>query len=146
VRGFAIIKKNERVEMNLQVNILTPDRIFWNESAEEIILPTNTGQMGVLTNHAPLMTALDIGVMLIRTKKEWISLALMGGFALVKQNKVTVLVNEAESSSSIDPTEAEKTYEEAQTKWAEAAGQKQKVEANFALKRARARFQLVSQK
>ena len=132
--------------MNLQVNILTPDRIFWNESAEEIILPTNTGQMGVLTNHAPLMTALDIGVMLIRTKKEWISLALMGGFALVKQNRVTVLVNEAESSSSIDPTEAEKTYEEAQTKWAEAAGQKQKVEANFALKRARARFQLVSQK
>nr|YP_009106566.1 CF1 epsilon subunit of ATP synthase [Botryococcus braunii]AIT95308.1 CF1 epsilon subunit of ATP synthase [Botryococcus braunii]CZT54078.1 ATP synthase CF1 epsilon subunit [Botryococcus braunii Showa] len=132
--------------MNLQVNILTPDRIFWNESAEEIILPTNTGQMGVLTNHAPLMTALDIGVMLIRTKKEWISLALMGGFALVKQNRVTVLVNEAESSSSIDPTEAEKTYEEAQAKWAEAAGQKQKVEANFALKRARARFQLVSQK
>jgi ATP synthase F1 epsilon subunit len=130
--------------MNLQVNILTPDRIFWNESAEEIILPTNTGQMGVLTNHAPLMTALDIGVMLIRTKKEWISLALMGGFALVKQNQVTVLVNEAESSSTIDPTEAEKSYEDAQAKWAEASSQKQKVEANFALKRARARYQLVS--
>lgn len=130
--------------MNLQVNILTPDRIFWNESAEEIILPTNTGQMGVLTNHAPLMTALDIGVMLIRTKKEWISLALMGGFALVKQNQVTVLVNEAESSSTIDPAEAEKSYEDAQAKWAEASSQKQKVEANFALKRARARYQLVN--
>jgi F-type H+-transporting ATPase subunit epsilon len=130
--------------MNLQVNILTPDRIFWNESAEEIILPTNTGQMGVLTNHAPLMTALDIGVMLIRTKKEWISLALMGGFALVKQNQITVLVNEAESSSTIDPAEAEKSYEDAQAKWAEASSQKQKVEANFALKRARARYQLVS--
>ena len=129
--------------MNLQVNILTPDRIFWNESAEEIILPTNTGQMGVLTNHAPLMTALDIGVMLIRTKKEWISLALMGGFALVKQNQVTVLVNEAESSSTIDAAEAEKSYEDAQAKWAEASNQKQKVEANFALKRARARYQLV---
>ena len=129
--------------MNLQVNILTPDRIFWNESAEEIILPTNTGQMGVLTNHAPLMTALDIGVMLIRTKKEWISLALMGGFALVKQNQITVLVNEAESSSTIDPAEAEKSYEDAQAKWAEASSQKQKVEANFALKRARARYQLV---
>jgi ATP synthase F1 epsilon subunit len=130
--------------MNLQVNILTPDRIFWNESAEEIILPTNTGQMGVLTNHAPLMTALDIGVMLIRTKKEWISLALMGGFALVKQNQITVLVNEAESSNTIDPAEAEKSYEDAQAKWAEASSQKQKVEANFALKRARARYQLVS--
>jgi F-type H+-transporting ATPase subunit epsilon len=132
--------------MNLQVNILTPDRVFWNETAEEIILPTNTGQMGVLTDHAPLMTALDIGVMLIRTQKEWFSVALMGGFALVKQNKVTVLVNEAESANTIDPVEAEKSYQEAREKWNEASGQKQKVEANFALKRARARYQLVSQK
>ena len=53
--------------MTLQVCIMTPDRIFWNDQAEEIILPTNTGQMGVLTNHAPLITALDIGVTLIRS-------------------------------------------------------------------------------
>jgi F0F1-type ATP synthase epsilon subunit len=43
--------------MNLQVCIMTPDEIF-NEQAVEIILPTNTGQMGVLTNHAPIITAL----------------------------------------------------------------------------------------
>lgn len=49
--------------MNLQVCIMTPDKIFWDEEVEEIILPTNTGQMGVLTKHAPLITALDIGVM-----------------------------------------------------------------------------------
>lgn len=122
---------------------MTPDRIFLNQKAEEIILPTNTGQMGVLTNHAPLMTALDVGVMLSRTKTEWTSVALMGGFALIKQNQVTVLVNEAESGESIDPDQAEKSYQDAQAKWLEAFGQKQKVEANFALKRARARFQLV---
>lgn len=132
--------------MALQVNILTPDRVFWNETAEEVILPTNTGQMGVLTDHAPLMTALDIGVMLIRTQKEWLSVALMGGFALVKKNQITVLVNEAESANTIDPAEAEKSYEEARAKWNEASGQKQKVEANFALKRARARFQIVNTK
>jgi F-type H+-transporting ATPase subunit epsilon len=63
--------------MNLQVCIMTPDEIFWNEQAEEIILPTNTGQMGVLTNHAPIIT-LDIGVMSIRTNKDWTSVALMG--------------------------------------------------------------------
>ena len=67
----------------------------------------------------------------------------MGGFALIKQNQVTVLVNEAESAESIDPDQAEKRYQDAQTKWLEASGQKQKVEANFALKRARARYQLV---
>ena len=98
--------------MSLQVCIMTPDRIFWNDQAEEIILPTNTGQMGVLSNHAPLITALDIGVMLIRTKKNWISLALMGGFALVKQNQITVLVNEAESSETIEAEQAESAFNE----------------------------------
>jgi len=122
---------------------MTPDRIFWNDQAEEIILPTNTGQMGVLSNHAPLITALDIGVMLIRTKKNWISLALMGGFALVKQNQITVLVNEAESSETIEAEQAENAFNESKTQLDQADGQKQKVEANFVFKRARARYQVV---
>jgi len=96
--------------MSLQVQIMTPDRIFLKEEAEEIILPTNTGQIGILKNHAPIITALDIGVMLMRSKNEWVPLALMGGFALVKQNQVTVLVNEAESSETIDPQEAETAF------------------------------------
>lgn len=130
--------------MSLQVCIMTPDKIFWNEQAEEIILPTNTGQMGVLTNHAPIITALDIGVMSIRTQKDWTSVALMGGFALVKQNQVTVLVNSADSKETIDATEAEKAFLDAQAQLEKAQGQKDKVEANFAFKRARARYQLVS--
>ena len=130
--------------MSLQVCIMTPDRIFLNQQAEEMILPTNTGQMGVLTNHAPLITALDIGVMLIRAKNDWTTIALMGGFALVKQNQVTVLVNEAESKETIDPIEAEKAFTAARQKLEQAEGQKQKVEANFSFKRAKARYQVVS--
>jgi F-type H+-transporting ATPase subunit epsilon len=100
--------------MNLQVCIMTPDEIFWNEQAEEIILPTNTGQMGVLTNHAPIITALDIGVMSIRTNKDG-HLFTYGGFALVKQNQVTVLVNSAESKDKIDAAKAEQAFLEAQS-------------------------------
>lgn len=129
--------------MSLQICIMTPDQIFFNESADEIILPTNTGQMGVLANHAPLISALDIGVMLIRTQNTWSSIALMGGFALVQQNQVTVLVNEAESAKTIDTEEAEANFNEAKIKLEQAESPKQKVEANFAFKRARARFQLV---
>ena len=124
---------------------MTPDKIFFNQEAEEIILPTNTGQMGVLSNHAPLITALDIGVMLVRSQNTWTPLALMGGFALVKQNEVTVLVNEAESASTIDPNEAEKSFEAAKAKLEEATNQKQKVEATFAFKRERARYQVIKQ-
>ena len=127
---------------------MTPDRVFLNKEVEEIILPTNTGQMGVLKNHAPLVTALEVGVILLRSKSastagEWTSLALLGGFAIVKQNKVTILVNEAESAETVDAAEAEKNFLNAQQKMSQASTQKQKVEANFEFKRARARFQLV---
>lgn len=129
--------------MSLQICVMTPDCIFLNKEVDEIILPTNTGQMGVLSNHAPLITALDIGVMLVRTQKDWESVAVMGGFALVKQNQVTVLVNEAESKETIDPQEAEETFATAKATLEQAAGQKEKVEANFAFKRARARYQVI---
>ena len=132
--------------MTLQVCIMTPGRVFWNDKAEEIILPTNTGQMGVLKNHAPLVTALEVGVMLIRLKNEWTSLALMAGFAIVQDNKVTVLANEAESAETVDAQQAEKTYLDSQKRLAQASGQKEKVEANIAFKRARVRFQLVKNK
>jgi ATP synthase F1 epsilon subunit len=132
---------------------MAPDRVFWNASADEIILPTNTGQMGVLTNHTPLITGLDIGVMMVRPEKnsgstEWISMALMGGFALIKDNTVTILVNDAELGSSIDAAAAEKGFTEAQAALEKAglAGRKEKIEASLAFKRARARMQVVGQK
>lgn len=131
--------------MTLQVCIMTPDQIFWNDKAEEIILPTNTGQMGVLSNHAPLITALDIGVTLIRSQNEWIPVALMGGFALVKQNQVTILVNQAESAKTINADEAEKAFEDAKNRLEQAQGEKQRVEATFSFKRAKTRYQVVKQ-
>jgi len=131
--------------MSLQVCIMTPDQIFWNEQAEEIILPTNTGQMGVLSNHAPLITALDIGVTLIRSKTEWIPVALMGGFALVKDNQITILVNEADGADAIKSDAAESAFEAAKAKLEQVTDEKERVEATFQFKRARARFQVVKQ-
>jgi F-type H+-transporting ATPase subunit epsilon len=129
--------------MSLQISILTPEKPFWNGQAEEIILPTETGEMGVLKNHAPIITGLDVGAMLVRTKEEWNSYALMGGFAVVKKNKVTILANEAESAQSINAEEAKNAFEIAKANLEKAEGVKQKVEANFAYKRAKARFQVV---
>ena len=129
--------------MSLQVSILTPERPFWNGQAEEMILPTETGEMGVLKNHAPIITGLDVGAMLIRTKEQWSSFAIMGGFAVVKKNQITILANEAEAAESINREEAENAYELAKKNLETAEGVKQKVEANFSFKRAKARFQVV---
>ena len=55
--------------MSLQVCIMAPDGVFWNEKVTEVILPTNTGQIGILTNHTPLITAIDVGVMSVRATR-----------------------------------------------------------------------------
>jgi ATP synthase F1 epsilon subunit len=98
--------------------------------------------MGVLRGHAPLITALDIGPIIIRRQSGWTALALMGGFALVKENNLTILVNEAESSSSIDSRKAEKDLEEATNRLNQVTGEKEKVEATLCFKRAQARYQI----
>ena len=130
--------------MNLQISIITPERVFWKGQGDEIILPTETGEMGILKNHAPIITGLDVGAMLIRTNQEWTSLAIMGGFALVKQNGVTILANEAQSAENINPDEANKEFETAKNNLEKAEGVKEKVETSFAFKRAKARFQVAA--
>nr|AWX53314.1 AtpE [Halochlorococcum sp. NIES-1838] len=129
--------------MSLQVCIMTPDKIFWDKEAEEIILPTNTGQMGVLSKHAPLITALDIGVMSIRQNNDWVFVALMNGFASVQNDQVTILVNAAETKDTIDVSQAETEFSEAQKRVENAKDEKEKVEAVLAFKRARARYLVV---
>ena len=128
--------------MSLDICIMAPDRVFLETEVEEVILPTNTGQIGVLSNHTPLLTGLDIGVMLVREKAEWDSIALMGGFALIKDNKVTILVNDAENASAVNASEAETALLEAQTAFEKAESQKEKIETNLALKRAKVRFEI----
>jgi F-type H+-transporting ATPase subunit epsilon len=128
--------------MSLEICIMAPDRVFLESTVEEVILPTNTGQIGVLSNHTPLLTGLDIGAMLVRENKEWESIALMGGFALIKENKVTILVNDAEAASAINATEAETAFNEAMASFEKATSAKEKIEANLVLKRAKVRFQL----
>ena len=43
--------------MSLNVRVITPDKVVWDAVAEELILPSSTGQIGILTDHAPLLTA-----------------------------------------------------------------------------------------
>jgi len=52
--------------MSLNVRVITPDKVVIDTTVEEIILPSSTGQLGILTDHAPLLTVVDIGVMRIR--------------------------------------------------------------------------------
>jgi F-type H+-transporting ATPase subunit epsilon len=127
--------------MSLHVSIIAPDRNVWDSNAEEVILPSSTGQLGILKGHAPLLTALDIGVMRVRVDKDWIPVVLMGGFAEVENDELTILVNGAEEGSKIDKDEAQRNLEEMTLKFNEAQTSKEKIEATQNLRKARARVQ-----
>jgi F-type H+-transporting ATPase subunit epsilon len=127
--------------MSLHVNIIAPDRNVWDSNAEEVILPSSTGQLGILKGHAPLLTALDIGVMRVRVDKDWIPVVLMGGFAEVENDELTILVNGAEEGSKIDKDEAQRNLELMTVRFNEAETSKEKIEATQNLRKARARVQ-----
>lgn len=104
--------------MALTVRVISPDKTVWDAVAEEVVLPSTTGQLGILTGHAPLLTALDTGVMRVRGGKnqDWQAIALLGGFAEVEEDEVTILVNGAERGDAINLEEARTAYNQAQTR------------------------------
>nr|QJS34776.1 ATP synthase CF1 epsilon subunit [Gagea triflora] len=130
--------------MTLNLCVLTPNRIILDSEVKEIILSTNSGQIGVLPNHAPIATAVDIGLLRIRLNNQWLTVALMGGFARIGNNEITILGNDAEMSTDIDPQEAKQAFEIAKTNLSRAEGKKQAIEANLALRRARTRVEAIN--
>ena len=130
--------------MSLNVRVITPDKVVWDAASEELILPSSTGQLGILTDHAPLLTALDIGVMRLKTGGNWISFVLMEGFAEVEDNKITILCNGAEEGASIDASTAQAALEKVTLLVDEAATKKEKIEATIELRKAKARLQAVA--
>nr|QWW93036.1 ATP synthase CF1 epsilon subunit [Cyathodium smaragdinum] len=128
----------------LNLRIMAPNRIVWNSDIQEIVLSTNSGQIGILPNHASILTALDIGIVKIRINDQWSTMALMGGFAMIDNNNLTILVNDAEKASEIDFEEAQEIFQEAKTKLNGAMGNKKKeIENLLIFKRAKARLEAV---
>lgn len=130
--------------MTLTLRVLAPDQSVFDGNADEVILPSTTGQVGILPGHVTMLAALDTGVMRLKDASGWRSIALMGGFAEVEADEVTVLVNGAELGSEIDAAAAEAAFEAAQSAAAAFEGKSpspEKIKAQQALAQARARLQ-----
>ncbi len=130
--------------MPLTIRVLAPDQSVFDAKADEVIIPSTTGLLGILPGHISLVTAVDIGVMRIFSDGAWNSIALMGGFAEVEADDVTVLVNGAEMGQDIDTIEAESELEKAKAALSQLEDQTvstEKIKAQEEFNRARARVQ-----
>ena len=129
--------------MAISLKVLAPNQNVYEGEAEEVILPSTTGQIGILPGHISLVTAIDIGVLRLRINSQWKSIALMGGFAEIESDEVIVLVNSAEVGSDINVQKAEEALKEAKTaisKFAENEKSPEKIKAINEISKAEARI------
>merc|ERR1719284_252329 len=127
----------DRIKMKLQ----SPEGEGIDMAVSEVVLPSASGQLGVLANHAPMMTALDTGVIRYKQDGKWMPLVVMGGFASVDSNTLSILVNDFETVDNIDAEAAKKAMEEATAKLEKAESKKDKLDATGEVKKAAARLQ-----
>jgi len=93
--------------MPIRCEIVSQDRMVFEGDVDIVILPGSAGEMGVLPNHAPLLTTLNYGIIKVRTKGEEEIFTVAGGVAEVQPEIVTVLADAAENVREIDLERAE---------------------------------------
>lgn len=105
--------------MSIQLQIITQEREVYNDDVDIVVVPGIEGEMGILPNHAPLITTLNYGELRIRKGNEEEHFAIGGGVLEVRPDKVTVLADSAESADEIDISRAEEARQRAEKFMAE---------------------------
>ncbi|HOW92657.1 MAG TPA: F0F1 ATP synthase subunit epsilon [Anaerolineaceae bacterium] len=100
--------------MTINCEIVSQDRVVFKGDADIVVLPGMEGQMGILPRHAPVLTALNYGVITVRLKGNEEHFTVAGGIAEVLPDKVTILADAAENVEEIDFERALKAKERAE--------------------------------
>lgn len=123
--------------MTLHLEIVTQEKlVFEDEAVDMVLVPALEGIMGVLPRHAPVLTTLGYGELVIRKGNAEERFAIYGGLVDVRPGKVTVLAELAESSFALDLAEAEDARARAQKLITEGIPSDDNRDATLALRRA----------
>lgn len=122
------------------LRVVSPEGNVLKEEAEFVVLPGVTGEIGILPNHAPLITAMEIGVIRYTVNGKIKNISTSGGFVEVADNKVTVLADTAETGEMIDLQRAMAAKERAEKRLNQSSKDFDPRRAEFALRRAAARI------
>ncbi len=122
-----------------QLEIVTPERLVVNDTAEDVQIPGKGGYLGILPGHAPLITEVAVGEIAYRTGSRTRRLAVAWGFAEVLPEKVIILAETAEKAEEIDVTRAQAAKQRAEEELRK-AGAAGSPEAQAALDRATTRL------
>lgn len=119
-----------------KLEIVTPDKVFFDGMTEGIIVRTTVGDKGILAHHEPYVAALPIGKMQVKLDGKYRTAAIASGVVKVSRDKTTVLAQSCEWSDEIDLNRAEKAKALAEGKIKEQLSEREMDIAEFKLKRA----------
>jgi F-type H+-transporting ATPase subunit epsilon len=98
----------------LKFEIVTAERVVYSEDVDMVIAPGSQGELGILPSHAPLLTTLKPGMLMVRHDGEDVAMFVNGGFLEIMQDKVIVLADVAERAEEIDVAKAEEAKRNAE--------------------------------
>lgn len=128
------------------LEIVTPDRKFFEDEVEMVIVRGTEGDIGILKNHTPLVTPLSIGKIRIKKNGEFKEAAIAGGYIEVAKNKTTVITDAAEWPEEIDVKRAEEAKKRAEQRLKSSKSEVDIVRAHIALRKALNRLEVAKKK
>lgn len=123
----------------ITVSIVTPDGKVYEHTASMIVVSTQSGQLGIMANHVPIIATLDVDETRVKYDDKEDDIAVNGGFIEFSNNVATIVADSAETQNDIDIARAEKARKNAQQRIADARQRQDKAaldRAQIALRRA----------
>ena len=128
------------------VEIITPERSFFCELAESVILPTADGQMSIWKGHETMVISIEPGELKINKNKKWLVCSVAPGFVEVRPDETIIFTQAAEWPEEIDIRRAEEAKARAEERMRQKLSEKEYKSSKVALARAMTRLSLSKRK
>lgn len=122
--------------MPLHIQLITPEKVLIDQEADEVVLPTTTGELAILPHHVPLVTKVAPGIMILKHDGKEETLAVDGGFVEITDKSVSVLADFAVHAREASAVKAEEARKAAEKAMKEKKSEYDFVEAEAAFRRA----------
>ena len=132
--------------MTVKLDIVTAEQLVYSDDVDIVVAPGIDGELAVLPHHAPLMTMLKPGELLVRKGGEEILMAITGGFLEVRPDRVTILADAAERAEDIDAARAEEAKRRAEETLSGKLSESDMVRAEGALRRSLLRLRVAEKR
>lgn len=121
----------------MTLQIITPERtVLKDVSTDAVVVPVTDGSMGILHNHAPMVTTLRTGVLRYKQGGTYKRVAVSGGFLELSNNHISILADAAESGESVDVLRAQEARKRAEARLRDRTANSDRARAEASLRRA----------